>query len=151
MRIVSNWPSAGPARSLSNSKACALAIRLHCLPMPTQSRIWTSKALSPGWIQTLAHLSHFAVYLSPFLFPNRNRGQGRAAAKETREGKELSQHLPATKGHILSISSHCLFLTGWQLPAFFFRQHLANGKPRIGYFRMSHTSPGFRWWWVLWH
>lgn len=117
MQIVSNWPSAGLARSLSNSKACALAIRLHCLPMPTQPRIWTTKALSPGWVQTLAHLSHFAVYLSPFLFPNRNRDRGHAAAKGTREVTGLSQHLPATKGHILSVSSHYLFLTGWQPPS----------------------------------
>ena len=75
MQIVSNWPSAGLARTLSNSKACVLAVRLHCLPTPTQPRIWTSKALSPGGVQTLAHLSRFAVYLSPFLFPNRNRAE----------------------------------------------------------------------------
>lgn len=46
MHRVSTCPSAGLARTLS--KACALVIKLHCLPMPTESSIWTSKAFLLG-------------------------------------------------------------------------------------------------------
>ena len=150
MHRVSNCPSAGLARTLS--KACVLVIKLHCLLMPTESSIWTSKALSPGWVQTLARLSHCAVYSSPFLFP-RNRGRGHTAAKETREVKERSGiSQPPTGGFCpLALTSFSLGGTAAKPAAFFFRQHLANGKPHVGCFKTSHTSLGFREWWVLWH